>query len=118
MKVLYGVKFHKHLQNFPQADQLKILAFVRHVQAYGLMDLVGRNKSSDDVPRSNPNWLERVKYAQEHQLWHYHIGIPEYYGEDGIRPASMCCIISDGMMRLFWLIYHPIRHYNCLSWII
>lgn len=78
MNVLYGEKFRQHLKNFPKSDQLKIKAFVEYVEEFGFDGLQGRNKSSDDVPKAHPNWQKIVAYAQEHQLWHYHIGIPNH----------------------------------------
>lgn len=78
LNVLYGEKFRKHLKNFPKNDQLKIRQFVEHIEQFGFDGLTGRNKSSDNVPKDNPNWAKIVAYAQAHQLWHYHIGIPTY----------------------------------------
>lgn len=74
----YGQLFLKHLPNFPKDDILKIMEFVQHIQRFGFDGLLGRNKSSEYVPKDNPYWLERLKYAQQHRLWHYHIGIPNY----------------------------------------
>lgn len=34
--------------------------------------------SSANVHKDDPNWSDKVAYAQKYQLWHYHIGIPEY----------------------------------------
>lgn len=78
MKVTFGQIFVRHLVNFPKSDQLKINAFVEHVKAHGLTNLHGRNKNSDNVPTDDPNWLTKVRYAQAHKLWHYHIGMPSY----------------------------------------
>ena len=83
MNVRFGQLFAKHLLNYPVADQLKIRRFVQHLETYGFDDLQGRNKSSDNVPTDDPNWLTKVRYAQAHQLWHYHIGIPDYQGING-----------------------------------
>lgn len=71
VKVEYGIKFKAHLKNFPVADQLKIKAFVEHIEQFGFDGLQGRNKSSDDVPVTHPNWSERIIYAKTHNLWHY-----------------------------------------------
>lgn len=78
MKVVLAKSFAANFLNFPKSDQEKIYAFITHIELYGLHGLKGRNKSSDNVPKDDPNWLEKVKYAQEHRLWHYHIGIPYY----------------------------------------
>lgn len=78
MEVRFGQFFTQHFKNFPKADQIKIADFVSYVQTYGLDGLLGRNKPSHEVPTDNPNWSERVAYAQKYKLWHYHIGIPYY----------------------------------------
>lgn len=78
MRVIFGRKFAEYFPNFPQADKEKIVAFVNHIENFGFNGLQGRNKSSDQVPTHNPNWSERVNYAQKYKLWHYHIGIPCY----------------------------------------
>lgn len=68
MNVDYSECFKQYLKNFPVNDQLKIKAFVEHVQRYGLDGLKGRNKSSDNVPKDDPNWSAKVRYAQQHRL--------------------------------------------------
>lgn len=78
MRVFAGQLFAKEYENFPKVDKEKIRTFVAHIEEHGLTNLQGRNKSSDNVPTHDPNWLEKVKYAQKYQLWHYHIGIPHY----------------------------------------
>lgn len=78
MKVKYGSKFKQNLKNFPVKDQLKIKKFVEHIEQFDFKGLLGRNKPSHEVPTYNPNWSERVAYAQKYKLWHYHIGIPCY----------------------------------------
>lgn len=76
--VEFGVLFQKEFVNFPQQDQLEIAAFAQHLMQYGFVGLEGRNKSSDNIPTNDPNWSEKVSFAQQYQLWHYHIGIKSY----------------------------------------
>lgn len=78
MDIYFGKKFSQYLLNFPAKDQLKIKHFIDHVTQHGFDGLAGRNKSSDNVPFDNPNWLTNVRHAQQNKLWHYHIGIPTY----------------------------------------
>ncbi|ENS5867113.1 hypothetical protein GKX74_002120, partial [Neisseria gonorrhoeae] len=80
MQVLLGEDFKRALKNHPKEDRRKIAEFIAHVQQNGLSGLPGRNKSSDNVPADDPQWLEKVRFAQRHNLWHYHIGIPKYNG--------------------------------------
>lgn len=76
--VEFGKWFDEHWQNFPKSDQEKIKRFIYHVQTVGLTNLEGVNKSSDDVDTNDPNFRQKVQYAIQHHLWHYHIGIPDY----------------------------------------
>ncbi|AHF77936.1 Putative phage associated protein [Sodalis praecaptivus] len=78
MKVEIGKLFGRELLNFPPSDQLKIKNFIKHVQAHGLNNLEGRNKNSDNVPTDDKDFVKKVKLAQAHRLWHYHIGIVDY----------------------------------------
>ncbi len=88
LTVTYGVKIKKEMLNFPESDLDIIAEFIDHLKQYGFTGLEGRNKSSDEVPTDDPQWREKVAYAQQHNLWHYHIGIPNYqitgreYGKD------------------------------------
>ncbi len=76
--VTYGVKIKKEILNFPERDLDIIAEFIEHLKQHGFIGLVGRNKSSDNVPTDDPLWSEKVAYAQKHNLWYYHIGIPQY----------------------------------------
>lgn len=100
MKVSLSKNFARHFLNFPKSDQEKIRAFIEHVELYGLQGLQGRNKSSDDVPKDDLNWLEKVKYAQENCLWHYHIGIPTYV------QANNGDWVSEYVLHYQWLVEH------------
>lgn len=63
MKVAFGETFARYYLNFPKADQAKIRAFVNDVETYGLTGLQGRNKNSDNVPKDDANWSQKVAYA-------------------------------------------------------
>lgn len=88
MQVNLSPTFKTYLKNFPKSDQLKIAGFINHVKKYGLNSLEGRNKSSDKVPTNDPQWLAKVKQAQKYNLWHYHIGIPNYSGLFGDKTSE------------------------------
>ena len=115
IKVIFTSQFKLWLKNYPKADQMKIGLFVEHVKQFGLNNLQGRNKSSDNVPTDDLNWLQKVKYTQAYRLWHYHIGIPDYAGEFGDRLANTFCIISVLMMRLSSWICPPTHLLNYLA---
>lgn len=110
MEVQYGQLFLKHFQRFPKDDQLKIATFVIHVQQHGLTNLQGRNKPSDNVPTDDPDWLQKVRYAQQYNLWHYHIGIPCYSASrhgDCTSEYVLHYIRGDGFVKLADLAAHP-----------
>lgn len=75
LTIEYGSLFRKEFANFPVKDQDAIVEFVEHILKFGFTNLEGRNKSSDNVHKDDPYFAQKVKYAQEHHLWHYHIGI-------------------------------------------
>ena len=70
--------FEKHYQNFPQRDKEYIARFIAHILTQGFSGLEGRNKQSDDVLFSDPDFVKKVEYATNNHLWHYHIGILQY----------------------------------------
>lgn len=110
MIVFFGEKFAQKFPNFPKADKEKILGFANHVEQFGFDGLQGRNKSSDNVPTDHPNWAERVRYAKEHQLWHYHIGIPDYtLSEKGDYTSEYVLhyVLGDGFIKIVDLSAHP-----------
>ena len=104
--------FRELFKTLPEEQRLKINSFIIHVQKYGLNDLEGRNKSSDQVPKGTPNKLNKIKYAQEHNLWHYHIGIPEYI-DDGKQKGDKTSqylihyIKGDGFIKIIDFSSHP-----------
>lgn len=70
--------FAQHFPNFPRDDQVKIAEFIIHCQTYGLTGLPGKIRHSDNVPGTDPDYYEKVRYARDNYLWHYHIGIPKF----------------------------------------
>ncbi|MDG6266804.1 hypothetical protein P9J89_00990 [Glaesserella parasuis] len=75
LTIEYGSLFRKEFANFPVKDQDAIVEFVEHILKFGFTNLEGRNKSSDNVHKNDPHFAQKVKYARENHLWHYHIGI-------------------------------------------
>lgn len=110
MKVIFGQKFTNHYQNFTKSDQDKINKFIYHISRHGLTNLTGRNKSSDNVPTDDPNWAAKVAYAKKHQLWHYHIGIPDYHtasNGDQVSEYVLHYILGDDFIKIVELDSHP-----------
>lgn len=109
-QVILGKSFRSYYPNFPYDDQLKIAEFIHHIEHFGFTGLKGRNKPSHHVPKHHPNWSERVKHAQEHHLWHYHIGIP-YYQEHNIGDFTseyvLHYILGDDFIKIVAMSPHP-----------
>ncbi|MBK5075193.1 hypothetical protein I2492_19600 [Budviciaceae bacterium CWB-B4] len=78
MNVSLGKVFAKELRNYPPEDRLKILGFIAHVKEHSFHGLEGRNKESHHVDRNDPDFIVKVKFAIDNNLWHYHIGIVMY----------------------------------------
>lgn len=77
-EISLGSIFLKHYPNFPEADKNKIDSFIEHYQEFGFTGLSGKNVDSSNVSTDDPDFIKKVKYAIQNNLWHYHIGIPEY----------------------------------------
>lgn len=110
MEVTTSNDFKVKFPNFPKADKEKILTFISHVKQHGLDGLQGRNKSSDNVPTDDPNWSKKVAFAQKYQLWHYHIGIPNYaIANNGEQVSEYILHYQrfDNEIRLVAMSYHP-----------
>lgn len=73
LAVELGQLFSKEMKNFPIEDRLLINKFIIHIQQFGFVGLEGRNKNSDNVDKNDPHFSQKVKYAQDNALWHYHI---------------------------------------------
>ena len=78
LNVSFSAIFAKNLTNFPKADKQKIYNFTKHIEKQGFEKLPGKFKKSNDVDKNDPNFLLKATFANENNLWHYHIGIPKY----------------------------------------
>ncbi len=74
--------FKGKIQKFSKGPKTRIAKFIDTFQTGGFSAInsvtingyIVRNKPSDDVPTDDPDWLLKVRYVQEHKLWHFHIG--------------------------------------------
>lgn len=112
MKVVveFGEWFGKSWKRFPQDDQEKIKKFIFNVERGNILE--GVNKSSDDVPKDDPEFRKKVRYARYTRLWHYHIGVPEYYDENkpnGYKTSSFLLHYQkcDGRIKIVDYSKHP-----------
>ncbi|WP_141228172.1 hypothetical protein [Pseudomonas fragi] len=78
----YIIDMSRHFSQFylllPANQSDFIDEFIEHAETNGLSGLEGRLKKSDEIPTSDRLWLTKVKYAQKHNLWHYHAGYPRW----------------------------------------
>lgn len=74
--------FKNKVKNFSREPKKKIVTFMNTFQLGGFsainnVEIDGykvRNKSSDNVPTSDHQFIAKVKLAQRYNLWHYHAG--------------------------------------------
>ncbi len=81
MPFTWGVKtqFSKEFSNYPQDQQDKILEFIEIFEIYGLKGQFPRYPGKISHSWAGLAFIDaRYRYAKKHDLWHYHIGIPEY----------------------------------------
>ena len=109
--VHFGSQILQELKNFPRPDLDKINAFVQHVRQFGFDGLPGRNKCSEEVPKDTLDWLVKVRYAQTHNLWHYHIAIPHYESNGVLGDHTSQYILhyvkGDGFIKIVDFNQHP-----------
>lgn len=78
LTVKFGKKLILQLKKRERSDADKIFRFANHLKVRGFKGLEGRNKSSDNVHPNDPEFVSKVKKAQQYAWWHYHIGITCY----------------------------------------
>ncbi|UVM28782.1 hypothetical protein [Pseudomonas sp. B21-021] len=78
-----SIHFARIYLNVAANDAVYIDHFIDHVQVNGLENLKGRLKPSWDVPKDDPFWLKKVQFARHWDLWHYHLGMPDYDETNG-----------------------------------
>lgn len=78
-----SIHFAKIYVGVAANDSYFIDTFIDHVQEHGLINLKGRLKPSWDVPNDDPFWKKKVDFARHWDLWHYHLGMPEYDESNG-----------------------------------
>lgn len=92
----YGDLFKKEYQNFPEDQQDAIADFIYLYQQYGLDDLTRYPgmiaRSWRNISTDHPNY----QHAIRHDLWHYHIGLPEY------KATGLYFSTSEWVLHFMW----------------
>ncbi|WP_417698054.1 hypothetical protein [Psychromonas sp.] len=78
--------FKSKLKNFGNAEKKKVVTFITAFQKGGFSAIDNfiikddkkeykvRNKSSDNVRTDDPDFVNKVKFAIDNKLWHFHAG--------------------------------------------
>ena len=74
--------------NFTDKEEYQVTKFVVQINKNGFVNLEGRNKQSNDPDSDKPCYLEKVTFANEHKLFHYHIGVGHYAGPFGDKTSE------------------------------
>lgn len=109
--------FKNKVKNFAIAEKRKIRRFIETflnggfdaINNYFIQSYKVRNKSSDNIDKNDIDFIEKVKFALHHQLWHYHAGFyninNEYPIDNGYKLSDKSDLVSQ------WLIhYQKISH--------
>lgn len=91
MNIDFSDDFKARMPTFDDNIRQAVLIFVAHVKQHGLRGLQGRNKSSAPTNPHTKKERANFNHAQKYCLWHYHIGIPNYTGDDGDMTSE--CIL-------------------------
>jgi mRNA-degrading endonuclease RelE of RelBE toxin-antitoxin system len=74
--------FKKKARNLAKKPRKKIASFIDIFQTGGFYAIdnvsidgrIVRNKQSNNIPTSDPDFIKKVSFAQKHKLWHFHAG--------------------------------------------
>lgn len=77
-EVAFGETFNTYFLKYPENDKYLIIDFIMHYQEHGLKGWKGKCASSSRVPLNYPNRDEIIFKAEYYNLWHVHIGIPQW----------------------------------------
>ncbi len=91
----FGVQFQKEFVNYPLDQKKAVYEFVQTYQEHGLGNFSRfQGKIAASWRNATP---EDEAYAREHNLWHYHVGLPIYeqspYGD---------YMTSDWLLHFKW----------------
>lgn len=110
--------FKDKVKKFSREPKKKITTFIQTFQEGGFSAIDNvkingikvRNKSSDDVPTSDPQFVSKVKLAQKYNLWHYHAGFYNIDCDfDGYNVSSCGDLTSQ------WVIHYQLFTENHIN---
>ncbi|WP_043781691.1 hypothetical protein [Delftia acidovorans] len=92
--VHFNLQFAQELTRVREDQQLAVGEFVSTFQSCGLQD------PTKYPGRISPSWLnagaQNFDFAKRHDLWHYHLGLPEY------RRGRSVGGTSDWLLHFQW----------------
>lgn len=94
--VSFSQIFGQEFSRSPEPEQNAVASFIATFQAVGLADQTkypGRiSPSWANIPQDHPNAIHAKKY----DLWHYHVGLPDYTG------VATWDKVSDWLLHFQW----------------
>lgn len=82
-KILYYADFSQEFDylysNVFSNEKLNLIDdFLDHYEYFGLSGWKGKISCSWKVPTTYPDWESRAAFAKQYNLWHVHIGLPNW----------------------------------------
>lgn len=109
-KLEASITFKNKLKNFGKQEKKKVTTFINTFQNGGFLAIDNfkiqsfkvRNKRSDDVPTEDPLFVQKVKFALENKLWHFHAGFYSLSNND----IEGYTLSSKGDLTSQWVIHY------------
>lgn len=92
----FSLEFARNFVRFPKADQVKIVAFQTRFETFGLGDF-SRYQGKVAPSWSGPATRPAAAFAKANDLWHYHVGIPQFMQTLGGKYCT-----SDWLLHFQW----------------
>ena len=111
----FSVEFGKtftlyYNERYSQVTLDKIDDFIEHYEKFGLSNWKGKISPSDRVPNTYADRTDRIQKARTHQLWHVHIGEPNWK-----KSFHGKYLVSDWVLHFKKINSHSIKLLE-LSW--
>lgn len=93
-------------------DADRVTDFVIHLSQQGFKNLEGRNKRSNEALPDDKRFMSKAQFAIEYKLFHYHVGIDNYEGDEhGDKKSKYLVHYSfdhvENAAKVICVNYHP-----------